>query len=101
MSVVHITKANFEEMVLNSQKKVLLDFWAPWCGPCQRIGPVLEEIAKERPDIKVAKINIDEEAELANRYRAYRIPNLLVIQDGQVMRQSIGYQPKEQILAML
>ena len=101
MSAIHINHSNFQEEVLYSEKPVLLDFWAPWCGPCQKIGPILDEIAKERPDIKVAKVNIQEESELANRYRTYRIPSLMVIKDGQIMSQSIGFLPKEQILAML
>ena len=101
MSVVHITKANFEEMVLNSQKKVLLDFWAPWCGPCQMIGPIVEEIAQEREDITVGKINVDEEMELAVQFGVTSIPMLLVMEGGQVVNKAIGYRPKADIEKIL
>ena len=101
MSAIHITKNNFQEEVLNSDKPVLLDFWAPWCGPCRMVIPLLEEIARERGDIKVAKINVDEEPELANQFRVMSIPTLMVIKDGKVVRQSMGARPKSQILAML
>lgn len=101
MSAIHITKNNFHEEVLNSNKPVLLDFWAPWCGPCRMVIPLLEEIAKERGDIKVAKINVDEEPELANQFKVMSIPTLMVIKDGKVVRQSTGARPKSQILAML
>ena len=101
MSVVHITKANFEEMVLNSQKKVLLDFWAPWCGPCQMIGPIVEEIAQEREDITVGKINVDEEMELAVQFGVTSIPMLLVMEGGQVVNKAIGYRPKADIEKLL
>ena len=101
MSVLHITKATFEEEVLNSDKPVLLDFWAPWCGPCRMIGPVLDEIAEEREDIKVCKVNVDEEPELANQYRVVSIPTLIVIKDGKIVNQSLGAKPKAQILSML
>ncbi|HIQ95149.1 MAG TPA: thioredoxin [Candidatus Limivivens merdigallinarum] len=101
MSAIHITKNNFQEEVLHSDKPVLLDFWAPWCGPCRMVIPLLEEIAKERGDIKVAKINVDEEPELANQFKVMSIPTLMVIKDGKVVRQSMGARPKSQILAML
>jgi thioredoxin 1 len=101
MSVVHITKANFEQLVLNSQKKVLLDFWAPWCGPCQMIGPIVEEIAQEREDITVGKINVDDEMELAVQFGVTSIPMLLVMEGGQVVNKAIGYRPKADIEKLL
>ena len=101
MSVLHITKENFENEVLNSDKPVLLDFFAVWCGPCKMIAPVLDEIAEEREDIKVCKVNVDEEPELAAKYQVISIPTLFVIKDGQVVNQSLGAKPKAQILAML
>ncbi len=101
MSAVRINEKNFEQEVLNSEKKVLLDFWAPWCGPCQMLGPVIDQIADTRSDIKVCKVNVDEERALAKRYRVMSIPTLLVIENGQVVKKSVGGQPKEQILAML
>ncbi len=101
MSVQHITKHNFSEEVMNSTVPVLLDFWAPWCGPCRMVGPILDEIAAERPDVKVCKVNVDEEVELAATFRVASIPTLLVIRDGKVVNQSIGARPKQQILAML
>ncbi len=101
MSAVKINEKNFEQEVLNSEKKVLLDFWAPWCGPCQMLGPVIDQIADARSDIKVCKVNVDEERTLAKRYRVMSIPTLLVIENGQVVKKSVGGQPKEQILAML
>ena len=101
MSVLHITKETFEAEVLKSDKPVLLDFFAVWCGPCKMIAPVLDEIAEEREDIKVCKVNVDEEPELAAKYQVMSIPTLFVIKDGQVVNQSLGAKPKAQILAML
>lgn len=101
MSVMHITKDIFREEVLDSKKPVLLDFWAPWCGPCRMVAPILEEIAEERPDIKVAKVNVDEEEELATQFRVMSIPTLLVMKDGEIVNQSVGARPKQVILSML
>ena len=101
MSVLHITKNNFQEEVLNSDKPVLLDFWASWCGPCRMIGPVLDEIAEERSDIKVCKVNVDDEPELAAQYHVVSIPTLFVIENGKIVNQSLGAKPKAQILALL
>ncbi len=101
MSVLHVTKQNFSEEVMNSDKPVLLDFWAPWCGPCRMVGPILDEIAAERSDIKICKVNVDEEVELAATFRVASIPTLLVIKNGKVVNQSIGARPKQQILALL
>lgn len=101
MAAVHITKQNFREEVLQSEQPVLLDFWAGWCGPCRMVSPILEEIARERPDVKVGKINIDEQRELAEQFQIMSIPTLLVVRDGRVVRQSVGARPKSQILAML
>ena len=99
--VVKITNDNFEEEVLKSDKPVLLDFWAPWCGPCRMVGPILEEIAGERSDIKIGKINVDEQPELASQFRVMSIPTLIVIKDGKIVNQSMGAKPKNAILAML
>ena len=101
MSVIHINKDNFKEIVMNSDKPVLLDFWASWCGPCRMVGPILDEIAAEREDIKVCKINIDEEPELANEYQVMSIPTLMVMKNGEIVKQAAGARPKAQILAML
>ena len=101
MSVLHITKETFEQEVLHSDKPVLLDFWATWCGPCRRVGPVLDAIAEERPDIKVCKINVDEEGELAAAFQVTSIPTLVVIKDGKVTNRTMGALPKHQILALL
>lgn len=101
MSAVNINRNNFQEEVLKSSQPVLLDFWAPWCGPCRMVGPVLEEIAAERPDVKVGKINVDEQPELAGEFHVMSIPTLVVMKDGQVVKQASGARPKSQILAML
>ncbi len=101
MSVIHGTLANFKEEVLDSDKPVLVDFWAPWCGPCRMVGPILEEIATEHPEIKVVKINVDEQGELASKFQVMSIPTLMVFKNGQVVNQSMGAKPKQQILAML
>ena len=101
MSVLHITKDTFEAEVLRSDKPVLLDFFATWCGPCKMIAPILDEIAAEREDIKVCKVNVDEEPELAARYQVVSIPTLFVIKDGEIVNQSLGAKPKAQILEMV
>ena len=101
MAALTINRENFNEEVLRSDKPVLLDFWASWCGPCRMVGPILEEIARERPDIKVGKINVDEQQELASAFRVMSIPTLVVMKDGKVIRQSAGARPKAQILSML
>ncbi len=101
MSVLQITKNNFQEEVLESSQPVLVDFFATWCGPCRMLAPVLDEIAQERSDIKVVKINVDEEQELAAQYRVVSIPSVFVFQNGQVIAQSLGAKPKHQLLAML
>ena len=101
MSAININKNNFHSEVLNSDKKVLLDFWAPWCGPCRMVVPIVEEIADERPDIKVGKINVDEEVELASQFGIMSIPTLVVIEKGKIVNQAMGARPKEAILGML
>ena len=100
MSVIHINKNNFHQEVIASDKPVLLDFWAPWCGPCRLLAPILDQIAQERSDIKVAKVNVDEEMELAGQFRVYSIPTLAVMKDGQMVQQAVGARPKHQILGM-
>ena len=101
MSIIHINKDNFHQEVLNSEKPVLLDFWAPWCGPCRMLAPILDQVAEERSDIKVAKVNVDEEPELAGQFRVYSIPMLAVMKDGQMVNQMVGARPKHQILSMI
>ena len=101
MAVNHIDKNNFKSEVMESDRTVLLDFWAPWCMPCRMVGPILEEIAKERSDIKVGKINVDEEPELAGQFQVMSIPTLLVMKDGKIMNRSVGAKLKEEILAMV
>ena len=101
MSVIHINKSNFQNEVLNSEKPVLLDFWASWCGPCRMVSPVVDEIASERGDIKVGKVNVDEQPELAAQFGVMSIPTLVVMKNGKVVNQIVGARPKAQILAML
>ena len=101
MSAININKNNFENEVLNSDKTVLLDFWASWCAPCRRVVPIVEEIADERRDIKVEKINVDEEPELANKFSIMSIPTLVVMKNGKIVQQVSGARPKNAILEML
>lgn len=101
MSEIKITVDNFENEVLKSDKLVLLDFWATWCGPCMMIAPVIEEIAEERTDIKVGKINVDEEPALAAQFGIDSIPTLVVMKDGKPVNAAMGYMPKDKILALL
>ena len=101
MSAISVNKNNFNQEVLNSDKPVLLDFWASWCGPCRMVSPIVDEIAAERSDIKVCKINVDEQPELAARFGVMSIPTLVVMKNGEVINQAVGARPKAQILAML
>jgi len=100
MAALNINIDNFEKEVLNSDKKVLLDFWAPWCGPCRMVGPVVDQIAEEHPEIKVCKINVDEEPELAADYGVMSIPALYVFKNGEAVNHALGAKPKHQILAL-
>ena len=101
MSAININKHNFQNEVINSDKPVLLDFWAPWCGPCRRVIPIVDEIARERSDIKVGKINVEEQPELASQFGVMSIPTLVVMKNGKIVRQAMGARPKASILAML
>ncbi len=101
MNIVKITQSNFESEVLNSTQPVLLDFWASWCGPCRMLAPVLEEVAEERPDVKIGKVNVDEEEYLASQFGISSIPALIVVKDGKIVVESVGYKPKAQVLALL
>ena len=101
MAVVKVNVENFENEVLKSEKPVLVDFWASWCGPCRELGPVVDALGEELTDVKVVKINVDEERELAKKYRIFSIPTLVVIKDGQAVNKSVGVKSREEILAML
>ena len=101
MSVQTITKDNFDEAVLQSDKPVLVDFWAEWCGPCRMVSPIVDEIADERDDIAVGKVNVDEQGELAARFGVMSIPTLLVFRDGELVQTAVGARPKDAILALL
>lgn len=101
MSVIRINKENFQNEVINSSCPVLLDFYADWCGPCRMVSPIVDEIAKERADVKVCKINVDEEGELAGMFGVFSIPSLVVMKDGKIVNQAVGARSKAQILAML
>ena len=101
MSAVNINSANFSMEVMNSDRPVLLDFWAPWCGPCRMVAPIVEEIAEERPDLKVGKVNVDEQPELARQFGVSSIPTLVVMKEGKIVNQAMGARPKRQILALL
>ena len=101
MSVVKITKDNFQELVLNGDREVLLDVWAPWCGPCRMVSPIVDEIAEERKDILVGKVNVDEEMELAAQFQVMSIPTLVVLRNGQVVNRVVGARPKDAIVSLL
>ncbi|MBO5229073.1 MAG: thioredoxin [Lachnospiraceae bacterium] len=101
MSVVEVTKSNFEQEVMQSDKTVLIDFWASWCGPCRMLSPIVDEIAGEHPEFKVCKVNVDEQKELAEEFNVMSIPTLFVIKDGKVMKHSVGVKSKAEIVAMM
>ena len=101
MSVLNITKENFEQEVVKSEKVVLLDFFASWCNPCRMVSPIIDEIAEENEEIRVCKVNVDEQSELASQFQVYSIPTRVVMQDGKVLKQATGAKTKAQILAML
>ena len=101
MAIINITQRNFDALVLNSDKTVLLDFWAPWCGPCRMVAPILEQIATERDDVVIGKVNVDEEMEIAREYGIVSIPTLIVVKNGMEVDKAIGYRPKADILDLL
>lgn len=101
MSVEKITAENFEQEVMKSERVVLLDFFATWCGPCRMVGPIIEEIAEEEPSVKVGKIDVDQEGDLASQFQIFSIPTLVVLKDGKVVQKATGARSKEEILAML
>ena len=101
MSAISVNKENFQDIVVKAEKKVLLDFWAPWCGPCRMVLPVVEEIAEEREDIVVGKVNVDEQPELANQFGVSTIPTLIVFENGQESKRSVGAKNKKAILSMV
>lgn len=101
MSAIHINKNNFENEVMHAEKTVLLDFWAPWCGPCRMVSPIIDEIAAERTDIRVGKINVDEEPELAAQFNVMSIPTLVVMKNGRIVNEAMGARPKSAILSLL
>ena len=101
MSVIAITKENFEQEVLQSELPVLVDFWATWCNPCRMLSPIIHEIAEEHPEIKVAKIDVDEQPELAAQFQVMSIPTLFIFKDGQVVNSAAGVRPKQQILNLI
>ena len=101
MAVIKITKENFETEVLRSAQPVLLDFWAAWCGPCRMLSPIVDEVAEERSDVKVGKVNVDEQPELAERFGVMSIPTLLVFEQGKLVRQAVGARPKAGVLELL
>ena len=100
MSAIKITNQNFSEIVTNSDKPVLVDFWAPWCGPCKMVSPLIDEIADEHPEYNVGKVNVDEEPELAAKFQVVSIPSLFVFKNGEIANQAVGARSKQQILAM-
>ena len=100
MSVINITLENFEAEVIKSDKPVLVDFWAPWCGPCRMLSPIVDEIAEEKTDIKVGKVNVDEQEELAMRFGIMSIPTLIVFKNGEIVKKTMGVQPKAAILGL-
>lgn len=99
--MIHVTKDTFRSEVLEEKGTVLVDFWADWCGPCKMIAPILDEIAEERPDVKIAKVNVDEQMELAQQYKVSGIPTLLVFREGNLEETSVGIKPKEELLKLL
>lgn len=101
MPTMTITKDNFSQEVLQSKEPVLLDFWAPWCGPCRMLGPIIEQVSEERPDVKVGKVNVDEQPQLAAQFGIASIPTTIVFKDGNIINHSVGAMPKDSILAML
>lgn len=101
MSVLSVNKNSFAQEVINSDKTVLVDFWASWCGPCRMLSPIVDEIAEEHPEIKVCKVNVDDEPELAQSFQIMSIPSLMVFKDGKVVANSVGLRPKAEIEAMI
>ena len=101
MSVTVLTKENFQKEAMESTRPVLIDFWASWCGPCRMLSPVIDEIAQDRPDVKVCKVNVDEQQELAAAFRVMSIPTVIVMKEGKITNQSVGVRPKRDLLGML